>query len=181
MVCCGFWMPLRKSQSREPPKNFKMKKDFQPSQNIRDIATIINELFPEILFRNIKTNAGGFWKPRLLAATAILWMINGETTIVVAFQSAFDILLAVMPGLGKTKASYQGFTGQLAKYQSQLMPIILPHLRNLTKSKLEKYWRIGKWIVVAADGSREALARNKNLQKSFAPSKKKRKKKSKAW
>lgn len=174
-------MPLRKSQSREPLKNFKMKKDFQPSQNIRDIATIINELFPEILFRNIKTNAGGFWKPRLLAATAILWMINGETTIVVAFQSAFDILLAVMPGLGKTKASYQGFTGQLAKYQSQLMPIILPHLRNLTKSKLEKYWRIGKWIVVAADGSREALARNKNLQKSFAPSKKKRKKKSKAW
>ena len=30
-------------------------------------------------------------------------------------------------------------------------------------SKLEKYWRIGKWIVIASDGLRESLARNKNL------------------
>ena len=105
-------------------------------------------------------------------------MIGGESTIVVAFQSAFDILLAVFPGLEKSEASYQGFTGQLAKYQKQLMQVILPHLRDLTKSKLKKYWRIGKWIVIAADGSRESLARNKDLQRSFAPSKKKRKKRS---
>jgi len=52
-------------------------------------------------------------------------------------------------------------------------------LRKLTKSKLEKYWRIGKWIVIAADGSRESVARNKCLQKTFAPSK--RKKRSRAW
>jgi len=46
---------------------------------------------------------------------------------------------------------------------------------------LEKYWKIGKWIVIAADGSRESVARNKSMQKKFAPSKKKRKKRSKAW
>jgi hypothetical protein len=46
---------------------------------------------------------------------------------------------------------------------------------------LKKYWRIGKWIVIAADGSRENVARNKNRQRKFAPSKKQRKKRSKAW
>jgi len=151
------------------------------SQNTSDLATILKELFPECLFTNIKTNAGGFWKPCLLASAALLWMICGESTIVIAFQSAFDILLAVFPGLEKSQASYQGFTGQLAKYQTQLMQVIIPHLRDLTKSKLEKYWRIGKWIVIAADGSRESLARNKDLQRNFAPSKKKRKKRSKRW
>ena len=112
--------------------------------------------------------------------TAVLWMIVGESTIVIAFHSAFDILLAAFSGLKKTKATYQGFTGQLAKYQSQLREVILPHLRKLTKSKLEKYWKIGKWIVIAADGTREAVARNKELQKTFAPSKKNRKKRSRS-
>ena len=151
------------------------------TQNVRDIAKILKELFPAKLFKDIKQNKGGFWKPQLLAMTAILWMIVGEATIVIAFQSAFDILLAVLPGLEKTKALYQGFTGQLAKYQSQLMQVILPQLRNLTKSKLEKYWRIGKWIVIAADGSRESVARNKELQRHFSPTKKQRKKRSRRW
>jgi hypothetical protein len=160
-----------------------MKKDFHTTtpQNTSDIATILKELFPEFLFNKIKTNAGGFWKPPLLAATALLWMICGEPTIVIAFQSAFDLLLAALPGIEKSKASYQGFTGQLAKYQTQLMQVIIPHLRNLTKSKLEKYWRIGKWIVIAVDGTRESLARTKTLQLKFAPSKKQRKKRTKAW
>jgi len=160
-----------------------MKKDFQTTtfQNTNDIAIILSELFPTVLFNNIKQNKGGFWKPKLLAAVALLWMIVGEPTIVIAFQSAFDILLACLPPLEKAKASYQGFTGQLAKYQSQLMQVILPHLRELTKSKLEKYWKIGKWVVIAADGSRESVARNKSMQQKFAPSKKKRKKRSKAW
>ena len=150
------------------------------TKNVRDIAKILKELFPAKLFENIKQNQGGFWKPHLLAMTAALWMIVGEPTIVIAFATAFDILLAVMPGLEKTKATYQGFTGQLAKYQSQLMKVILPHLRNLTKSKLEKFWRIGKWVVIAADGSRESVARNKELQMKFAPSRKQRKTRSKA-
>ena len=151
------------------------------TKNVRDITKILKELFPTKLFTNIRQNQGGFWKPQLLAMAAVLWMIVGEPTILIAFGTAFDILLAALPGLEKAKATYQGFTGQLAKYQSQLMQVILPHLRNLTKSKLEKYWKIGKWIVIAADGSRESLARNKNLQQKFAPSKRKRKKHSKAW
>ena len=151
------------------------------TKNIRDIAKILKELFPAKLFKNIKTNAGGFWKPQRLAMVAVLWVMVCEYTIVSSFKTAFDILLAVVPGLGKTKATYQGFTGQLAKYQSQLREVILPRLRKLTKSKLEKFWRIGKWIVIAADGTRESLARNKDLQKTFAPSKKNRKKRSRRW
>ena len=151
------------------------------TKNTRDLANIFHELFPTKLFDGIKQNSGGFWKPQLLAMTAVLWMICGDNTIVIAFQSAFDILLAMIPDIVKSKASYQGFTGQLAKYQSQLMDVIIPQLRNLTKIKLEKFWRIGKWIVIAADGSRESVARNKNMQKAYAPTKKQRKKRSKAW
>jgi len=43
-----------------------------------------------------------------------------------------------LPGLEKTKATYQGFTGQLAKYQSQLMQVIIPHLRELTNEQIGK-------------------------------------------
>ncbi|MCL2622112.1 MAG: hypothetical protein FWD31_00485 [Planctomycetaceae bacterium] len=78
------------------------------TKNVRDIAKILKELFPAKLFKNIKTNAGGFWKPQRLAMAAVLWMIVSEPTIVIAFQSAFDILLAAIPGLKKTKATYCG-------------------------------------------------------------------------
>jgi len=86
---------------------------------VRDIANILKELFPARLFKNIKQNQGGFWKPQRLAMTAVLWMIDGESTIVIVFKTAFDILLADLPGREKMAASYQGFTMQLAKYQSQ--------------------------------------------------------------
>jgi hypothetical protein len=42
--------------------------------------------------------------------------------------------------------------------------------------KLKKYWRIGKWIVIAADGFRENVARNKKMQYKFTPSTRQRKK-----
>jgi IS4 transposase len=151
------------------------------TQNVRDIAKILNELFPEKLFNDIKHRSTAFWTPRLLAMAAILWMVCGEATIVIAFQSAFDILCTALDNITKTNASYQGFTGQLAKYQSQLMKVIIPHLRNLTKIKLAKFWKIGSWLIIAADGTRETVARNKELQSQFAPRKKKRRRRSRSW
>ena len=141
----------------------KTNMDIHSPKNVYDLVQILNELFPSSLFCSIR-HSYGFWTPRLLAMVAVLWMICGDSGIVIAFQSAFDILSTALPDLVKSTASYQGFIGQLAKYQSQLMMVILPHLRDLSKSKLKKYWRIGKWIVIAADGSRENVARNKNRQ-----------------
>ena len=114
------------------------------TKNVCDLAKILKQLFPAKLFKSIKHGSGS-WVPQLLAMTALLGMICGEATIVIAFQSAFDMLRAALGNnIQKNKASYQGFTGQLAKYQSQLMKVILPHLRNLTKSKLSAFWKIGR-------------------------------------
>ena len=78
----------------------KTNREVQPisTKNIRDIAKIRKELFPSKLFKNIKQNQGGFWKPTLLATTALLWMIVGEPTILIEFEFAFDIHLAAIPG-----------------------------------------------------------------------------------
>ena len=68
------------------------------TKNVYDLAQILNELFPSSLFSNLR-HGYGFWTPRLLAMTAVLWMICGDSTIVIAFQSAFDILSTVIPDL----------------------------------------------------------------------------------
>jgi hypothetical protein len=81
------------------------------TKNVYDLTPILNELFPSTLFSNLR-HGYGFWVPRLLAMVAILWMICGESSIVIAFQNAFDILTAVLHGIVKSTASYQGFIGQ---------------------------------------------------------------------
>jgi hypothetical protein len=65
--------------------------------------------------------------------------------------------------------SCQGFLQRLAKWQPELLGVLVPHLRARRHEVHAAQWETGGYVVFAGDGSRVALARSASLEATFAP------------
>ena len=143
------------------------------NENIKQLRSVFRQLFPKQIFKQIEQRESATWKPYLLAACAFLWMACNEKNLVDAFRFVYNILFKIFTTVTKLGSSYQGFMDQLGRYNDRLMNVILPHFRNLTKTKLKNDWLIAGFLLLGVDGSRFQLARTKSLKEAFAPKKKK--------
>jgi hypothetical protein len=142
------------------------------NENVKQLRSILRQLFPKQIFKQIEQRDSATWKPYLLAACAFLWMACNEKNLVDAFRFVHSILFKIFTTITKLGSSYQGFMDQLGRYNAQLMNVILPHFRNLTKTKLKNYWLTAGFLLLGVDGSRFQLPRTKSLIEAFAPKKK---------
>jgi hypothetical protein len=86
------------------------------------------------------------------------------------------LFLAIQPAYKKTSATFAGFVGQLVKYHAAIKERIIPHLRELTKTKLKDFYDSGKYFLLAIDGSENQMPRTKsNIERFGAAACKKRK------
>ena len=143
------------------------------TENAKQLRSVLRQLLPKNIFKNIGQRDNATWKPHVLAACAFLWMACNEKNLTDAFVYVRKIMFNIFTTLTKLGISYQGFTDQLGRYNDRLMNVILPHFRDLTKTKLKKYWLTAGFLLLGVDGSRFQLARTKSLQKAFAPKKNK--------
>jgi hypothetical protein len=65
--------------------------------------------------------------------------------------------------------SYQGFVKMLAKWQPELLGVVIAYLREQMQEMLPAQWETAGYVVFAGDGSRVALARSESLEATFAP------------
>jgi hypothetical protein len=78
-------------------------------------------------------------------------------------------------------ASYQALTGALVRYTSQLLPLLWARLQSLMRQSGQSNWRLGKWLLLAVDGSRISVPRTQRNEEQFnKPRKPRGKKKSRA-
>jgi len=143
------------------------------NKNIQQLRSILRQLFPKNLFKNIQQRESSTWKIYLLAGCAFLWMACHEENLTDAFQFVRKILFKIFTTLTDLGGSYQGFMDQLGRYNARMMDMILPHFQNLTKTKLKNYWLTCGFLLLGVDGSRFQLAWTKSLKEAFAPKKKK--------
>ena len=143
------------------------------TQNVKQLRSVLKELFPKKIFNSINQRDTATWRPHLLAACAFLWMACNEKNLTDSFAFVHKIVLAIFTTVKYLGTSYQGFTNQLGRYNARMMSVILPHLRDLTKSKLKDFWLVAGFLLVGVDGSRVQLAWTKSLKAAFAPKKKK--------
>jgi IS4 transposase len=141
-----------------------------------DLQLLLAEIAPQTIFDDIKQNQGAKWTPQFLVQCVFLWTTCNLSTLTESFDFAFRLFLALQPSFEKTSATFAGFIGQLAKYHTAIVERIVPHLRELTKTKLKKYYRDGKFFLLAIDGSENQTPRTKENIKRFgaAANKKKR-------
>jgi IS4 transposase len=149
-------------------------------EDVHELKTILDEIAPKSIFDDIKQNNGATWTPQVLVQCVFLWTTCNLSTLTESFEFAFRLFLALQPCYEKTSATFMGFVGQLVKYHAAIKERILPHLRELTKTKLKKYYDNGKFFLLAVDGSENQTPRTKANVDRFgaaAPKKKKTKRK----
>lgn len=137
--------------------------------NHQTIKQVIDWLLAPALFTSLRGCRQATWKPRLLAATALLWATSDLPTLRERFVQARKLIRKVFRWHPVPGGSYQGFMKMLAKWQPELLGAIVPHLREQLRAGQPEQWETAGYVVFAADGSRVALARNESLEAAFAP------------
>jgi hypothetical protein len=137
--------------------------------NHHTIKQVIDWLLAPAVFAGLPGGRQATWKPRLLAATAVLWATAELSTLQERFGQARKISTKVFRWHLGPGRSYQGFMKMLGHWQDELLAAVVPHLREQRQAELPAQWETAGYAVFAGDGSRVALARSESLEAAFAP------------
>jgi hypothetical protein len=143
--------------------------------NHQTIKQVIDWLLAPAVVAGLPGRKQALWKPRLLAATAVLWATSELSTLHERFAQARKIIKTVFRWQPAPGVSYQGFVKMLEKWQPELLSVLVPHLREQMQVGLSAQWETAGYAVFAGDGSRVALARSASLEATFAPQRRRRK------
>jgi Transposase DDE domain len=133
------------------------------------IKQVIDWLLAPGVFARLRGSRVARWKPRMLAAAALLWATSELSTLQDRFAQARKIVQKVFRWQPAPGLSAQGFLKMLSKWQPELLEAVIPHLREQLQAELPAQWETGGYAVFAVDGSRVALARSESLEAAFAP------------
>jgi hypothetical protein len=137
--------------------------------NHQTIKQVLDWLLAPRVFAGLRGGQLATWKPRMLAAAALLWATSELPTLRARFAQARQIVQKVFRWQPAPGLSSQGFLKMLGKWQAELLGVILPHLREQMQTGLPAHWQTAGYALFAVDGSRVALARTKSLEAAFAP------------
>lgn len=137
--------------------------------NHQTLKQVIDWLLPPTIFASIPGRKVATWKPRMLAAAALVWATSELNTLQDRFTQARKLIEKVFRWQPAPGVSSQGFLKMLGKRQPELLGAVVPHLREHMQAELPAQWETGGYAVFAADGSRVALARSASLEAAFAP------------
>jgi hypothetical protein len=137
--------------------------------NHQTIKQVIDWLLAPAVFASLPGRKEATWKPRLLAATALVWATSELSTMHERFAQARKLINKVFRWHPAPGGSYQGFLKMLDKWQPELRGAVVPHLREQLQDVHQAQWKTGGYAVFAGDGTRVALARSESLEATFAP------------
>jgi len=143
--------------------------------NHHTIKQVVDWLLAPAVFASLPGGSQATWKPRLLAAAALLWATSERSTLHARFVEARQIITKVFRWRPAPGGSYQGFMKMLGQWQDELLAAVVPYLREQMQDVLPAQWETAGYAVFAGDGSRVALARSESLEAAFAPARRPRK------
>ena len=117
------------------------------------------------IFGNLKLHGNTKWQPVTLVTLAVLWVWSDAATLTGAFDQAalwVKDLLGVLP-----VTSYQGLTGALATWTSQLLPVLQRRLQQRMQESGGEHWLVGGWVALAVDGTRLSTPRTIPNEQAF--------------
>jgi hypothetical protein len=107
------------------------------------------------------------WKPAALVRLAVFWVWSAQPGLVEAANDAIAMVAKLFGRDAVAVASYQALTAALVRYSSQLLPVLWARLQSLMRQCGQSYWRIGKWLPLAVDGSRLNVPRTERNEERF--------------
>jgi hypothetical protein len=117
------------------------------------------------IFANLKVHGNTGWQVADLILLAVVWVWSNDGTLTGAFVEAHRWSMDV---LGRAAVeTYQGFIKALVTWTSSWLPLLWDHLHRLMEEHGGEHWRVGRWVPLAADGSRASVPRTKDNEKAF--------------
>jgi hypothetical protein len=117
-------------------------------------------------FADLKVHGNVGWTGSQLVVLAVLWVWSDCDTLTGAFSYARNVAETTFGSVAVT--TFQGLTGALRSYGSQLLSLLWVHLHKLMERSAGRHWRIGKWLPLAVDGSRVTTPRTASNEQAFS-------------
>lgn len=107
------------------------------------------------------------WTPLLAGVVAVVMAFDAGCAATTRLTDALGCLGVVLRGKRKVPQTYNGLLKALCRQFKACFPILKDDLRRQVLGVLEKAERIGGWIILAVDGSKEDLARSRSNIRAF--------------
>jgi Transposase DDE domain len=165
---------------RSRKDNGKRRSNYPPPKtNGHDVRRAIEWIVSDGIFAAVRLHGNVKWKPFGLVSLAIFWVWSSQPGLVEAAKDAIGTVADLFGKGAVAVSSYQALTAALVRYTPQLLPALWGRLQSLMQQTGQAGWRVGKWLVLAFDGSRLGVPRTQRNEERFnKPRKPRRNKKS---
>jgi hypothetical protein len=146
--------------------------------NGHDLRRALDWVVSDRIFTNLQLHGNVQWMPSALVGLAVFGVWSSQPGLVEAAKEAIALVAKLYGSNAVAVASYQALTTALVRYTPQLLPALWNHLQTLMQQTSPAGWRVGKWLVLACDGSRLSVPRTQPNEERFNKPKKPRPKRS---
>ena len=155
-----------RSAGKQASKRAQGKKNSRGTTNKESLGTLLNWLLSDgSIFAKLKLHGNTSWIPQQMVVLALCWAWSESRNLTDGFREAVTCCQTI---LGTSPVvSYHGFMKATVRWTTPFMAVLWPLLQELMEQVGGKYWRIGKWVLIAFDGSRSTAPRTKANEKAF--------------
>jgi IS4 transposase len=107
--------------------------------------------------------------PLTLVFAGLLWAWSDEKTLIERWSTARKVIIDRFPGQAEPAGSYQAFVKLLRKWTEPLRAVLSAAFRRRMPEIFGAVWRVGRWVVFAADGSRVDVPRTRRNEERYSP------------
>jgi hypothetical protein len=120
----------------------------------------------ERIFSQFSLHGNTSWIASHLVALAVFWVWSDKSTLTGAFTQAAELSRGMLGTVAVT--TYQGLMNALVNWTGKLLPLIWEQLHRFIEMVGRTYWRIGRWVPLAVDGTRVTTPRTKSNEAAFS-------------
>ena len=147
--------------------------------NFEHLRSAIKYLLRDVDWSPIRWRKDCTWgSARLFAAACLLWAWGDQKLTVDCFQTARNIALTMFPQPRAVAGSYQAFLKLLKRWNEQFCLLIGEALRQRMTQEFSDLMKVGRFCIMAVDGSRISLPRTRSIESQFSCKRHKKKRKS---
>ena len=155
-------MRNRKGRQRTDSKRSQSKGTTQSDLLRRSINWVLDDK----MFADLESHGNTRWTPKYLVALAVLTAWSSGSRMTDAFGKAKKLSQNMFAEVAIQ--TFQGLMRALVTWNKKLLPLLWLRLHKLMEQAGGEYFRIGKWLPLAVDGSRFTTPRTTSNKAAFS-------------
>jgi hypothetical protein len=119
------------------------------------------------IFSKLRFHGNTSWLPVSMVWLALFWSWSIHPNLTDAFDDALSCCRRL--SIDGTLGTFQGFMGALVRWTDVFTRLLFEVLQTRMEKAGGEFWRVGRWVPIAFDGSRSSAPRTKKNEQAFRP------------